>query len=40
LITLTIGALIISLATGLIAALLPSLAVLTAEPYDAIRSAE
>ena len=40
LITLTIGAFIISLATGLVAALLPSLAVLTAEPYDAIRSAE
>ncbi len=37
---LTIGALIISLATGLVAALLPSLAVLTVEPYDAIRSAE
>jgi putative ABC transport system permease protein len=40
LIILTIGALIISLATGLVAALLPSLAVLTAEPYDAIRSTE
>jgi putative ABC transport system permease protein len=40
LIILTIGALIISLATGLVAALLPSLAVLTSEPYDAIRSTE
>ena len=40
LIFLTAGALIISLSTGLVAALLPSLAVLTVEPYDAIRSAE
>src|SRR5512147_2375679 len=36
----TIGAFLLSLATGLVAALLPSLSVLTAEPYDAIRSAE
>src|SRR5512143_400206 len=40
LVTLTVGAIVISLATGLVAALLPSLSVLTAEPYNAIRSAE
>lgn len=36
----TIGAFLLSLATGLVAALLPSLSILTTEPYDAIRSAE
>jgi len=40
LITLTIGALVFSILTGLFAALLPSLAVLRTEPYEAIRSAE
>jgi putative ABC transport system permease protein len=37
---LTIIALFFSIATGLLAALLPSLAVLKVEPYEAIRSAE
>ena len=40
LVTLTIGALLFSICTGLFAALLPSLAVLRTEPYEAIRSAE
>ena len=40
LITLTIGAIVISLLTGLLSALLPALAVLHTEPYDAIRNAE
>jgi putative ABC transport system permease protein len=40
LITLTAGALFFSILTGLCAALLPSLAVLRVEPYEAIRSAE
>ena len=37
---LTIGALAVSVLTGLIAALLPSLTILRVEPYEAIRSAE
>jgi putative ABC transport system permease protein len=40
LIVLTAGALLFSIMTGLIAALLPSLSVLRVEPYEAIRSAE
>ena len=40
LITLTVGALLFSVLTGLIAALLPSLSVLRVEPYEAIRSSE
>jgi putative ABC transport system permease protein len=40
LITLTAGALFFSILTGLFAALLPSLAVLRIEPYEAIRSTE
>jgi ABC-type lipoprotein release transport system permease subunit len=40
LIVLTAGALFFSILTGLFAALLPSLAVLRVEPYEAIRSAE
>jgi len=40
LIVLTVGALFFSILTGLFAALLPSLAVLRVEPYEAIRSAE
>ncbi len=40
LVTLTAGALIVSLLTGLLSALLPSLTVLRMEPYEAIRSAE
>ena len=40
LITLTTGALLFSILTGLIAALLPSFAVLRVEPYEAIRSSE
>jgi putative ABC transport system permease protein len=40
LITLTAGALLFSILTGLFAALLPSLSVLRVEPYEAIRSAE
>ncbi len=40
LIMLTGGALLFSIITGLIAALLPSLSVLRVEPYEAIRSAE
>ena len=40
LITLTMGALLLSVITGLIAALLPSLTVLRVEPYEAIRSSE
>ncbi len=40
LITLTGGAFLFSIITGLIAALLPSLSVLRVEPYEAIRSAE
>ncbi len=40
LITLTAGAFLFSILTGLIAALLPSLSVLRVEPYEAIRSAE
>ncbi|HUI68209.1 MAG TPA: FtsX-like permease family protein [Nitrospirota bacterium] len=40
LIFLTAGALLFSIVTGLIAALLPSLSVLRVEPYEAIRSAE
>jgi len=38
--TLTAGALLFSIATGLLAALLPVLTILKIEPYDAIRSAE
>lgn len=37
---LTAGALLIALLTGLLAALLPALAAVRAEPYDAIRRAE
>ncbi|HEX9020913.1 MAG TPA: FtsX-like permease family protein [Nitrospirota bacterium] len=37
---LTAGALVFSLLTGLLAALLPSAAILRVEPYEAIRSAE
>ncbi len=37
---ITAGALFFSLVTGLLAAVLPSLAVLKVEPYEAIRSAE
>jgi putative ABC transport system permease protein len=40
LITLTTGAFLFSIITGLIAALLPSLTVLRVEPYEAIRSSE
>ncbi len=40
LVTLTVVALFFSVVTGLLAALLPSLAVLRVEPYEAIRSAE
>jgi putative ABC transport system permease protein len=40
LVMLTAGALVVSILTGLIAALMPSLAVLRTEPYEAIRSAE
>lgn len=40
LISLTVAALIFSLLTGLLSALLPSVSVLRMEPYDAIRSAE
>ena len=40
LISLTAGALVFSILTGLFAALLPSLGVLSVEPYEAIRSAE
>jgi len=40
LITLTAGALLFSITTGLLAALLPVLTILKIEPYDAIRSAE
>ncbi len=40
LVTLTVVALFFSIITGLLAALLPSLAVLKVEPYEAIRSAE
>src|SRR5512143_98490 len=40
LITLTAGALLFSIVTGLFAALLPSLSVLRVEPYEAIRSSE
>ena len=40
LISLTAGALFFSIVTGLLAALLPSLAILSVEPYEAIRSAE
>lgn len=40
LITLTVGALFFSIVTGLLAAFLPSITVLTVEPYEAIRSAE
>ncbi len=40
LITLTAGALLFSVATGLFAALLPSISVLRVEPYEAIRSGE
>lgn len=39
-IALTIGAFLFSIGTGLFAALLPSISVLRAEPYEAIRSAE
>jgi putative ABC transport system permease protein len=38
--TLTAGALLFSVLTGLFAALLPSLSVLRTEPYEAIRSTE
>lgn len=37
---LTVGALFVSVLTGLIAAFLPSLTILNVEPYEAIRSAE
>jgi putative ABC transport system permease protein len=40
LISLTAGALFFSIVTGLLAALLPSIAILRVEPYEAIRSAE
>jgi ABC-type lipoprotein release transport system permease subunit len=40
LITLTTVAFLLSIITGLIAALLPSLTVLRVEPYEAIRSSE
>lgn len=40
LISLTAGALLFSIVTGLLAALLPSIAILRVEPYEAIRSAE
>ncbi len=40
LVVLTAGALVFSLATGLLSALLPSLSVIRTEPYQAIRSAE
>jgi len=40
LIILTTGALLLSIITGLIAALLPSLTILRVEPYEAIRSSE
>jgi putative ABC transport system permease protein len=40
LISLTAGALFFSIVTGLLAALLPSIAILSVEPYEAIRSAE
>lgn len=40
LISLTAGALFFSILTGLLAALLPSIAILRVEPYEAIRSAE
>jgi putative ABC transport system permease protein len=39
-ISLTIGAFLFSIVTGLFAALLPSIGVLRSEPYEAIRSAE
>jgi putative ABC transport system permease protein len=37
---LVAGALVLSLATGLLSALLPALSIVRAEPYEAIRSAE
>lgn len=40
LLLLIAGALVLSVLTGLLAALLPSLTILRTEPYDAIRSAE
>jgi len=40
LIALTAGAVLISLITGLLSALIPSLSILRIEPYEAIRSAE
>ncbi len=40
LVVLVVGALVFSLLTGLLSALLPSLSVIKTEPYDAIRSAE
>ena len=40
LIMLVVGALVFSLLTGLLSALLPSLSVIKSEPYDEIRSAE
>ncbi len=40
LISLTAGALFVSIFTGLLAALLPSISILRVEPYEAIRSAE
>jgi putative ABC transport system permease protein len=40
LVMLTAAALVFSIMTGLLAALLPSITVLRTEPYDAIRSAE
>jgi len=40
LISLTVGALFVSIVTGLLAALLPSITILRVEPYEAIRSAE
>jgi putative ABC transport system permease protein len=39
-IVLTVGALLFSILTGLIAALLPSFSILRVEPYEAIRSSE
>jgi len=40
LIVLTVGAISISILTGLLSALLPALAIIRTEPYDAIRSTE
>jgi putative ABC transport system permease protein len=40
LVVLTAGALVFSLATGVLSALLPSISVIRTEPYDAIRSCE